>query len=160
MVENDYTLTTFPYYIVRFKPIGMWQENSRGESFHTTQYDLNEALSEEIAEGEGKFPYYIVRFKPPTRVEIFKTGILFPYYIVRFKLQSQIHRLSEVSSFHTTQYDLNFICEMFIYFEHMFPYYIVRFKLKEDTTFRISAIGFPYYIVRFKLHLRSDVHIL
>jgi len=35
-------------------------------------------------------------------VEIFKTGILFPYYIVRFKLQSQIHRLSEVSSFHTT----------------------------------------------------------
>jgi len=42
----------------------------------------------------------------------------------------------------------------------MFPYYIVRFKLKEDTTFRISAIGFPYYIVRFKLHLRSDVHIL
>ena len=78
-------LQGFPYYIVRFKPLGRWRENSRGESFHTTQYDLNASTVKKLKLGEKGFHTTQYDLNRRTEKEI--------YYGER--------------RFHTTQYDLN-----------------------------------------------------
>ena len=52
----------FPYCIVRFKHLRKGFQKLVSESFHTTQYDLNEIFKQQKFHRE-KFPYYIVRFK-------------------------------------------------------------------------------------------------
>ena len=98
----------FPYYIVRFKQQWKNIKNLCGNSFHTTQYDLN-----------GR-----IVLQPRVRT------FLFPYYIVRFKPRRGQEQTEKVMSFHTTQYDLNNIKRHTAAIKtHQFPYYIVRFKL-------------------------------
>ena len=55
------------------------------------------------------------------------------------------------TSFHTTQYDLNYIKFKETNFRlFTFPYYIVRFKHRNFTLIFFIFYQFPYYIVRFK----------
>ena len=102
----------------------------RENSFHTTQYDLNERYYARKKASLERFPYYIVRFKRHQYHLLFFVHERFPYYIVRFKQKTDI---SEVSISPT------------------FPYYIVRFKLSVCAFKILTVSKFPYYIVRFKL---------
>ena len=99
----------FPYYIVRFKrylPLFIFSRRSR---FHTTQYDLNSALSRFVMKNPKSF--HTTQYDLNEKME----------YIIG----------EGTPSFHTTQYDLNyqhfFICDEV----YWFPYYIVRFKRYE-----------------------------
>ena len=124
----------FPYYIVRFKHLMCLYPRQNFFRFHTTQYDLNGHRCCARHNFRIWFPYYIVRFKLtspdtmlffilwfPYYIVRFKLFIYFffivyifqfPYYIVRFKPTEMKASMKFLSSFHTTQYDLN----QFIYF--------------------------------------------
>ena len=55
----------FPYYIVRFKQDDVDIQKIIAESFHTTQYDLNEKMEYIIGEGTPSFhtTQYDLNFK-------------------------------------------------------------------------------------------------
>ena len=80
----------FPYYIVRFKHYSCAFPAEGCLCFHTTQYDLNQAVGAWRENLQG-FPYYIVRFKHLFACVLFLVCVCF----------------------HTTQYDLNFILLFF-----------------------------------------------
>ena len=122
------------------------------------------------------FPYYIVRFKQNFKFPYYIKFIRFPYYIVRFKHLVVALWEGEKSSFHTTQYDLNFIyflrrllkkrsfhttqydLNFYILFtatikKKKFPYYIVRFKLEKSQYF--SKPMFCFHTTQYDLNPRS-----
>ena len=120
----------FPYYIVRFKLADARQKKKEEDSFHTTQYDLND-----IASSDRVVP--IIRFHT-TQYDLNRDNIF------------DKHRGQRC--FHTTQYDLNEISSWAdIRRDIGFPYYIVRFKLVKPIDGVSIQQKFPYYIVRFKL---------
>ena len=77
--------------------------------------------------------------------------VVFPYYIVRFKLFLRFLCLLGVYSFHTTQYDLNYLSREF-FFRKNISFHTTQYDLNSHHMAEICiSRSFPYYIVRFKL---------
>ena len=142
----------FPYYIVRFKRNHdkSKHEPPRKFPYYIVRFKLGRVVSMEVS--PYQFPYYIVRFKQKKKLTKKNWASKFPYYIVRFKLMWLAQMRFSHRSFHTTQYDLNFIC----FFRRVLKkksfhttQYDLNFIEKPQVLRRVFL--FPYYIVRFKL---------
>ena len=83
--------------------------------------------------------------------EILVQCLLFPYYIVRFKRGRRLLFSFFQKSFHTTQYDLNFACFIFLLCV-ICSFHTTQYDLNPQlfTSIEKKYNTFPYYIVRFK----------